>query len=54
MDFVSDMKAKAASEPKRLVLPEGNEERTIRAARILLDEKIAASVTLLGKIADIQ
>jgi phosphate acetyltransferase len=54
MDFVSDMKAKAASEPKRLVLPEGNEARTIRAARILLDEKIAASVTLLGNIADIQ
>jgi phosphate acetyltransferase len=54
MDFVSEMKTKAASAPKRLVLPEGNEERTIRAARILLDEKIAASVTLLGNIADIQ
>jgi phosphate acetyltransferase len=54
MDFVSVMKAKAASAPKRLVLPEGNEERTIRAARILMDEKLAASVTLLGNIADIQ
>jgi len=54
MDFVSIMKAKAASAFKKLVLPEGNEERTIRAARILLDEKIAATVTLLGNIAEIR
>jgi phosphate acetyltransferase len=54
MNFVVDMKAKAASAPKKLVLPEGNEERTIKAARILVDEKIAASVTLLGNIAEIQ
>ncbi|MCL2230496.1 MAG: phosphate acetyltransferase [Treponema sp.] len=54
MDFVSDMKAKAASASKRLVLPEGTEERIIRAARILIDEKLAASVTLLGKIADVR
>jgi len=54
MDFVKIMKAKAAAAPKRLVLPEGSEERTIRAARILLDEKLAASITLLGNIADIR
>jgi len=54
MNFVSEMKAKAASLPKRLVLPEGTEPRIIKAARILLDEKIAGSVTLLGKIGDIQ
>jgi len=54
MDFVTEMKAKAAKTPKRLVLPEGSEERIIRTARILLDEKLASSVTLLGKIADIQ
>jgi phosphate acetyltransferase len=54
MDFVSIMKAKAASAPKRLVLPEGSEGRTIRAARILMDENIAASITLLGNIADIR
>jgi phosphate acetyltransferase len=54
MDFVSVMKAKAAGALKQLVLPEGNEERTIRAARILVDEKLASSVTLLGNIADIQ
>ncbi|MCL2214891.1 MAG: phosphate acetyltransferase [Treponema sp.] len=54
MDFVSEMKAKAAKNPKRLVLPEGSEERIIRTARILMDEKLASSVTLLGKAADIQ
>ncbi|MCL2759742.1 MAG: phosphate acetyltransferase [Treponema sp.] len=54
MDFVSEMKAKAASKPKRLVLPEGTEERIIRAARLLLDEKLVSSVTLLGNVADIQ
>jgi phosphate acetyltransferase len=54
MDFVSKMKAKAASSLKRLVLPEGTEERIIRAARILLDEKLVLSVVLLGKIAEIQ
>jgi len=54
MDFVAEMKSKAAASPKRLVLPEGTEERIIRTARILLDEKLAARVTLLGKTADIQ
>jgi len=54
MDFVSEMKAKAISMSKRLVLPEGTDKRIVRAARAILDEGIAASVTLLGKIADIQ
>jgi len=54
MNFVMEMKAKAISAPRRLVLPEGTEPRIIRAARTLIDERIAASVTLLGKIAEIQ
>ncbi|MDR0495078.1 MAG: phosphate acetyltransferase [Treponema sp.] len=54
MDFVSTMKAKAVSMKKKLVLPEGTEPRTIRAARIIIDERLAARVTLLGKIANIQ
>ena len=54
MDFVNIMKTKAASMKKRLVLPEGSEERTIKAARILADERLAASVTLLGEAAQIQ
>ncbi|GHV84655.1 phosphate acetyltransferase [Spirochaetia bacterium] len=48
MDFVKEMQAKAKSLQKKLVLPEGTEPRTIKAARILVDEKLAASVTLLG------
>ncbi|MDR2542916.1 MAG: phosphate acetyltransferase [Treponema sp.] len=54
MDFVKEMKAKAVSASKKLVLPEGTDKRIIRAARILMDEKIAASVTLLGSIDDIK
>ena len=54
MDFVNNMKARAKSLHKRLVLPEGTEPRTIRAARILVDEQLAVSVTLLGKVGDIQ
>ncbi|MDR0600589.1 MAG: phosphate acetyltransferase [Treponema sp.] len=53
MDFVRDMRAKAKSLGKRLVLPEGTEKRTIKAARILMDEKLAASVTLLGEVSRI-
>ncbi|MDR2144290.1 MAG: phosphate acetyltransferase [Treponema sp.] len=49
MDFVKDMKDKARSMQKKLVLPEGTEPRTIRAARVLVDDELAASVTLLGK-----
>jgi phosphate acetyltransferase len=54
VDFVTEMKTKVKSAKKRLVLPEGAEPRIIRAARNLLDEKLAVSVTLLGKVADIQ
>jgi phosphate acetyltransferase len=48
------MKSKAASMRKRLVLPEGTEPRTIRAARIIIDERLAAGVTLLGSITAIE
>ena len=54
MNFVMDMKSKAISAPKRLILPEGTEQRVLRAARILADERIASSITLLGKVSDIQ
>jgi phosphate acetyltransferase len=53
MDFVKDMRAKAQSLQKRLVLPEGTEPRTIKAARVLVDERLAASVSLVGKKQDI-
>ncbi|MDR2808766.1 MAG: phosphate acetyltransferase [Spirochaetaceae bacterium] len=48
MDFVKDMRQKATRLQKRLVLPEGAEPRTVKAARIIADEKLASSVILLG------
>lgn len=48
MDFVKDMRVKAKSMQKRLVLAEGTENRTVRAARAIVDEKLASSVTLVG------
>jgi phosphate acetyltransferase len=54
MDFVRDMRNKAKALQKRLVLAEGTEPRTIKAARIIVDEGLAASVTLVGAEADIQ
>jgi phosphate acetyltransferase len=54
MDFINIMKSKASSMKKRLVLPEGTEPRTIRAARTIIDEQLASSVTLLGKVVNIQ
>ncbi|MDR0554148.1 MAG: phosphate acetyltransferase [Treponema sp.] len=53
MDFVKDMRNKARALKKRLVLAEGTEPRTIRAARIITDEELAASVTLVGAEAEI-
>jgi phosphate acetyltransferase len=54
MDFVKDMRQKAKNLQKRLVLAEGTEPRTIKAARILVDEALAASVTLVGKESEIE
>jgi phosphate acetyltransferase len=54
MDFVKEMREKARNMQKRLVLPEGTESRTIKAARIIVDDKLASEVTLLGKEADIK
>lgn len=48
MKFAENMKNKAMSYRNSLVLPEGTEPRTVQAARKLVDQKIAASVTLLG------
>ncbi len=54
MDFVNEMKKKAAELQNRLVLPEGTEERTIAAAAQIIKEKLAKSVTLLGNEAEIK
>jgi len=54
MTFTEKMTKKAREMGKTLVLPEGTEPRTIKAARIITDEKIASMVTLLGKKSEIE
>ncbi|NLD82502.1 MAG: phosphate acetyltransferase, partial [Smithella sp.] len=46
--FVESMKAKAKAAGKKLVLAEGTEPRTVKAAKAILDEKIASEVYLVG------
>jgi phosphate acetyltransferase len=48
MSFIESIRASARQNPMRLILPEGTEPRTLQAARIILDEDLAASVTLVG------
>ncbi len=48
MTFVERMRGKARELRRSLVLPEGTEGRTLKAARILLDEGIAGAVHLIG------
>ena len=48
MTFAERMLTSARASAGSLVLPEGDEPRTLRAARRLLDEGIATKVTLLG------
>ena len=48
MTFAEKMKGLAKKANKRLVLAEGLEKRTVCAARKILDEKLASSVTLVG------
>ncbi|NCC79616.1 MAG: phosphate acetyltransferase [Clostridia bacterium] len=53
MDFVSKMKELAKSDLKKIVLPEGNEERNLKAAEIIHSEKIA-EVILVGNREEIE
>ena len=50
--FLEQVKAKAKSDKKRIVLPEGAEERTIKAADLVLGEGFA-DLILIGDPADI-
>ncbi len=50
MTFAEKMKGQAIAAQKSLVLPEGLEPRTVKAARMILDQKIASSVTLIGNV----
>lgn len=54
MTFAEKMKTQAKTAQKRLVLAEGSEERTIKAARIIADEGLAREVILVGSKAEIE
>ena len=54
MNFIEEMRKKAKSDQRKLVLPEGYEPRTLKAARIILDQGFASEVTLLGKVREIE
>ena len=54
MNFVEEIKAKAKTYQKSLVLPEGTEERTVQAAAIIKKEGLAREVILLGKPEEIK
>ena len=54
MDFLGAIWDKAKSLQKKLVMTVGAEHQTIRAARVVMDERLADSVTLLGKESEIQ
>ena len=54
MLFAEKMKAQAKAAQKRLVLAEGSEERTIKAARIIADESLASEVILIGAREEIE
>lgn len=53
MSVIDQIKEKAKTDLKSILLPEGSEERTVQAARIITDQKIA-KVTLFGKEEDIK
>lgn len=52
--FSDKMKGLARDAAKTLVLAEGLEERTVRAARIIMDEKLAKEVILVGEEAKVK
>lgn len=46
LDLMRDLKDRARSNPKRVVFPEGEHEKILRAAKILVDEGIARPILL--------
>ncbi len=53
MDFLDQLKERAANNKKRIVLPEGLEERTLKAADVILEEGFA-DVILIGNPVAVQ
>lgn len=54
MDFIHNVRSAAQKLQRDLVLPEGTEPRTIQAARILVDQNLVGSVSLIGDPAAIR
>lgn len=52
MNLINTIKLNASKHKKRIVLPEGHEERTLKAANIILEEGIA-EIVLLGNRSEI-
>ena len=50
MEVVKRIKAKARASVKRIVLPEGDEPRTVEAARIVAEEGVAEPILLTSEI----
>ncbi|MEW6128107.1 MAG: phosphate acetyltransferase [Acidobacteriota bacterium] len=53
MSILDKIRARAASDPKHIVLPEGEDERTIQAASLCLADRLAR-LTLIGREAVIR
>ena len=53
MAIIDQIKANAKADVKHILLPEGSEERTVQAARLITDQGLA-KVTLLGKADEVR
>jgi malate dehydrogenase (oxaloacetate-decarboxylating)(NADP+) len=51
--LMHDLYGRARQNPKRIVFPEGEQEKIVRAAKILIDEKLALPI-LLGRRAEVE
>jgi len=49
LDILENLKQAAKKSPKRIIFPEGDDERVIRAAQTLLKEKLAVPVLVRGE-----
>lgn len=54
MSFIDKMKRQARDFGNVLVLPESTEERTLKAARIIVDEKLVSRLILVGNKEEVE
>src|ERR1700754_4713718 len=48
MNLLDQIRARAAADPQHIVLPEGEDDRTVRAAALIVADRLAR-ITLLGR-----